>query len=65
MTKVFPMVLNNAILDLKLFLEVEKRFGDRVMNCKVDLCDNVMPYEEYCHFREQKQGELQQEIMKF
>ena len=61
----FPIVFYNAVLDQNLLLEVEKRFGGCVKNCKVDLCDNVLPYEEYCRFRVQKQGELQKEIMAF
>lgn len=57
------ILFNNIILDLKLILRAEKILGDQVYNCKIDMCDNVLTYEEYCKFREKKLSELQEEIL--
>lgn len=58
-----PLIFKNTIVDMKLLLEVERLFGDIVQNCRVDMCDNLLTYAEYCRFREKKQGKLQKEIL--
>ena len=60
-----PMIFDNAIFDLKLIRKAEKMFGDKINNCRVDMCDNILTYKEYIEFREQKIAELQDEILNF
>ena len=56
-------IFNNAIIDIRTMLMVEKVFGNKVHDCKIDMCDNILSYEEYMIFREQKLTELQKEIL--
>ena len=57
------IIFRNAIVDTKTLLMLEDVFGNSVHNCQIDLCDNILSYEEYLIFREQKLEELQNEIL--
>ncbi|MCI8506735.1 MAG: NACHT domain-containing protein [Lachnospiraceae bacterium] len=57
------IIFDNAIIDLILILEVKKVFGDKVNNCRIDMCDNIVTYQEYINIREKKLSELQDEIL--
>ncbi|MDE7297541.1 MAG: pentapeptide repeat-containing protein, partial [Lachnospiraceae bacterium] len=57
-----PIILDDTIVDQRLFCGAEKILQDKMQRCKIDMCDNILTYAEYKNFLNQRLPELQEEI---
>lgn len=55
--------LDNALISIELFWNIEVALGDKIGNCRIDMGDYILSYEEYIYLRKQKENEWKEEIL--